>query len=383
MNGDRSSEHDTALDLSRRKRATSVSPLGSHVDAFRDRDGAFARLSRHPLARAGGLLLVGIVSCALCADVLASELPVICRWHRSLYILPCMTHPASLQEEDSGSMRASEASGDWLVAPIVEHGPDKPDPSGVTASPPGTSGHPLGTDAFGRDVFARIVHGARTTLEVGAGATAVLIILGVTLGALAGGLGGIVDSIVARAAEALAAIPSVVLAVVVSALAPGSSSTTLFWALALTRWTELARVVRAEVISAEAADDVLSARALRTSPVRVFISHVLPNTIAPVIVAAVFSVASFVGIEAAVDFLRGGSVVVAPSWGEMMGEARTRPDAWWLIAFPAGCMLFVLIALHWIGAAVRSVLDPRLSLQKGEQMTRELTRSLSSRHMDG
>jgi len=280
-------------------------------------------------------------------------------------------------------LRASEASGDWLFAPVVEHGPDKPDPSGATASPPGTSGHPLGTDAFGRDIFARIVHGARTTLAAGAGATAVLVILGVTFGALAAGVGGIVDSIVARAIEALAAIPSVVLAVVVSALAPGSSSTTLFWALALTRWTELARVVRAEVISGNVADDVLSARALGASPARVFFSHVLPRTIGPALVAAALSVAYFVGIEAAVDFLLGGSIVVPPSWGEMMGEARARPDAWWLIAFPAGCTLFVLIALHWIGAAVRSVLDPRLRPQRSEQMTHELTRSLSSRHMDG
>lgn len=361
MSDDHAHEGSAAIDLSRRKRAASARERdASRRPARTGRHGVARRFARHPLARAGMLMFACVAMCAVFADALASDLPLACRWHGTVYLAPWITRPTALGQAGCASLRATQWRGDWLVAPLVEHGPRMTDSSIGPLARPGTPGHPLGTDALGRDVFARLVHGARTTLTVGIGATTLLVALGVGLGAIAGFAGGAIDGIVARAVEALTAIPSLVLAIVVSGLHP--SSVTLFWTLGLTRWTELARVVRAEVISTERTDFVLATRALGASPVRVFLSHILPNALSSAIVAAAFGVASFVAAEASVDFLLGlrAASDAAPSWAEMMAEARGHPRAWWLVALPAGSLLTVLVSFHLVGEAARSVLDPGL-----------------------
>jgi peptide/nickel transport system permease protein len=257
-------------------------------------------------------------------------------------------------------MRRERASGDWVVPPLVAHGPTEPgDPSDVLLSPL-TDGHPLGTDSSGRDLFARVVHGARTALGLGLLASLVLVAIGVTLGGLAGFAGGVVDSLVARVVESFTAIPTLVLVLVVGALVPHPTTGTLLWTIALTRWTELARLVRAEVLRGLGEDYVTAARALGASPARVLVRHVMPNAIGPAIVAAAFGVASVVLLEAAVDFLRVGSPDAMPSWGEAMGEARMYVGAWWLVVFPGVALLSTLVSLHLVGEAARDALDPKL-----------------------
>jgi peptide/nickel transport system permease protein len=246
---------------------------------------------------------------------------------------------------------------------LIEHGPRRSDPSSAELAPPGTPGHPLGTDAYGRDVFARLVHGARTTVLVGVAAAALLVGLGVGLGAIAGVAGGVIDGIVARAVEALTAIPSLVLALVVGGLYPSSAA--LFWTLALTRWTEVARVVRAEVISTARTDYALAARALGASPARVLLTHILPSAFSSALVAAAFAVASFIATETSIDFLLGlrAASNAAPSWAEMMAEARSHPGAWWLVVLPAGSLLMLLMSFHLVGDAARAAFDPTLARQ--------------------
>ena len=191
---------------------------------------------------------------------------------------------------------------------------------------PWRRGLPLGTDTLGRDVFARVVHGARTALVNGLSASLALVAIGVVLGAAAGFLGGTTDALVARAVEALTAIPSLVLVVVVLATVSHAGTPTLLWTIALTRWTEVARLVRAEGARG-ARERLRDGRRGRSGapPVRVLWRHVMPNVIAPALVAAAFGVASVVLLEAAVDFLQVGVPDTAPSWGESMGEARAHP----------------------------------------------------------
>jgi peptide/nickel transport system permease protein len=385
-----SRESTVAIDLSRRKssrRNDDSSPnatLAGPIPAVRG-DGAEASVVRHSLvearrvaapyltmariavvrlagdrlARAGTLLVAMLALLGIFADLLASDLPIACRWQGVVYLMPNLVHPPALAGIDGHRMRADGLPGDWAVLPLVAYGPNSPS-AGETLLAPLAKGHPFGTDATGRDVFARVVYGARTALGVGLAASLVLVAIGVALGALAGFAGGIVDALVARAVESLTAIPTIVLVLVVGAIVPHATQGTLLATIVLTRWTELARVVRAEILHALRADYVTAARALGASAPRVLWRHVLPNAIAPAIVGATFALAWVILIESTVDFLRVGTVEAHVSWGEVLGEARSHPQAWWLVAFPGAALLTALVGLNLIGEAARNALDPRL-----------------------
>jgi peptide/nickel transport system permease protein len=364
-----------AIDLSRRKdRRGGAAVRASLVGAKRAAAPyvtmtriAIAHLAQSRLARLGSLVLASLAFVAIFAELLASELPLACRWRGTLYLLPNVTHPAALAELGCARMRRELGPDDWLVEPLVAHGPADSDDARVLL-PPRSAGHPLGTDARARDVFARVVHGARTALGLGLGASMALVGLGVAVGAVAGFVGGFVDGLVARAIESLTAIPTLVLVLVVSALVQHPTTGTLLWTIALTRWTEPARLVRAEVLRALGTDYVTAARALGATPSRVLRRHVLPNAIGPAIVAAAFGVASVVLIEAAVDFLGVSPPDTMSSWGEALGEARAHPEAWWLVAFPGAALLATLVALNLVGDAARDALDPALR-GMGEELT--------------
>jgi peptide/nickel transport system permease protein len=325
---------------------------------------ALSQLRRNRLARLGGLVLAVFVALAAFADLLASDLPVLTRWHGTVYVLPDVVHPAALEGVTCTSMRAARADGDWMIPPLVAYGPEEPTTDILV--PPLRAGHPLGTDVHGHDVFARTVHGARTALGLGLVASVVLVVLGVALGGLAGFVGGGIDALITRAVEAFTAIPTLVLVLIVCALVPHPTTATVLWTIALTRWTDLARLVRAEVLLALSADYVMAARALGASPWRVLRRHVLPNAIAPAIVAAAFGIASVVLIQAAVEFLHVGPESTMASWGELLAEARGHANAWWLMAFPGFALFAMLVSLNLIGEAARDALDPRLRDAGGE-----------------
>jgi peptide/nickel transport system permease protein len=321
---------------------------------------ALARLARDRLARAGAVVLAWLALAGVFADVLASDLPLVCRFHGVLYVMPNVTRPRALEGIDCAWMLHERRPSDWLIAPLVADASAASIAAEDALAAPFVRGHPFGTDAQGRDVFARVVHGARNALGMGLAAAALLVTVGVILGALAGFAGGITDALVARAVEALTAIPTLLLVLVVGTLVPNSKGATLLFTIALTRWTELARLVRGEVLSALGSDYVSAARALGASPTRVLWRHVLPNAIGPAIVGATFAIAWVVLVQASVDFLLGGSVVPAASWGQLMGEARAHHHAWWLVVFPGLALLATLLALTLVGEAARNALDPRL-----------------------
>lgn len=373
-----SQEPSVAIDLSRRKDASTHNLRDSLYEArgvaapYVTMTGiALASLARDRLARAGTLVLACMAMIAIFADLLASDLPLACRWHGAVHVLPAVTQPASLSGLDVDAMRRGASPGDWFVSPLVPHGPTSAPGASAVLLPPLSAGHPLGTDGIGRDVFARVVHGARTALVHGLAASMVLVLIGIVLGALAGFLGGTIDALVSRAVEALTAIPTLVLALVVLATVPHASTATLLWTIALTRWTELARLVRAEVLLSLGTDYVTAARALGASPLRVLWRHVMPNAVGPALVAAAFGVASVVLLEAAVDFLHVGAPDTMASWGEAMGEARAHPEAWWLVAFPGAALLAALVACNLVGDAARDAVDPRLRGVMGDASVRE------------
>lgn len=310
------------------------------------------------LGRAGLLVAAMLALLSVFADLIASDLPIACKLHNALYLFPNVTRPVELEAMERGTLTRE---ADWMIEPLVMHGPGTSpgEERRPLLAPLEVRGHPLGTDREGRDVFARAVHGTRRYLVFALAAVLASLALGALLGAFAGLFGGVTDALLSRVIESVSAFPPLVLVLGVQAAVPRPTLLTLFLAIALTRWPEIARLVRGEVMLAATKDYVLAARALGASPLRVLRRHIAPNVRGPLVVAAAIGVGAVVLTEASLDFLRVGTASDTASWGETMSQFRDAPSAWWLLAFPGGLLVVTLVAYNLMGEALRSVLDPR------------------------
>jgi peptide/nickel transport system permease protein len=220
--------------------------------------------------------------------------------------------------------------------------------------------HPLGTDALGRDLLARILWGGRISLAVGLVSAALVVVLGVAFGALAGYGGAAADFFVTRVVEVLQSIPTFFLVLCTVALVPASvvhPMLAIVAVIALVGWTGVARLVRGEILRIREEEYVLAARALGLAAWRVLLRHVLPGAMGPVLVAGAFAVASGVLIESAVSFLGFGVRLPFPSWGALLAG----PGRWWLQLFPGTLIFLTVVCTNVVGEGVRDALDPRRS----------------------
>jgi len=227
--------------------------------------------------------------------------------------------------------------------------------------PPFTmDGLPLGTDAVGRDVLLGLIHGARISLLVGLVSTAVALLIGVPIGALAGYFGGWVDDVAMRFTEFFQTIPSFALAIVLLAIFQPS----LFYiilTIAIVSWPPVARLVRGEVLSLRTREYVEAAILSGQGNLQIIVRQVLPNALPPIIVLASLMVATAILLESALSFLGLGDPNVM-SWGYMIGAARTvLRTAWWLSFIPGIAILLTVLALNLIGEGLNDALNPRLS----------------------
>lgn len=273
----------------------------------------FAR--RNPLVLVGGAILLVVVLASVCAPLLSASDPV------------------------------RPSFGQRLKAPW-----------GLG----GTAARPLGADNLGRDIYARLLYGGRVSLVLATSAVVLATSVGVLVGLVAGFVGGRFDDLVMRLADVQLTFPVIMLAIAIVAVV-GTSPLALVGVLALSGWVLHARTVRANVLTIRQLEYVDAARALGARQVRVLLRHVLPNTLAPILVIVSSQFATMVLLESGLSFLGMGVQPPQPSWGGMLAEGRDYlSNAWWLATVPGAAISLVVLGANLLGDGLRDLLDPHL-----------------------
>lgn len=219
----------------------------------------------------------------------------------------------------------------------------------------------LGTDQLGRDILSRIIYGTRVTLAISLAAVAIACAIGTVLGLIAGYRGGVIDALVLRAIDAQLAFPIILLVIAVTA-ALGASVPLLILMMGIAAWPQIARIVRAEVLTVRELDFVQAARAIGASSNRILFRHIAPNVLSSVIVLATYELSRMILIEATLSFLGLGVQPPTPTWGAMISEGQKYISASWASSiFPGAAITLTILAINMLGDAVRDVLDPRLA----------------------
>jgi peptide/nickel transport system permease protein len=227
----------------------------------------------------------------------------------------------------------------------------------------GAHGYLLGSDNLGRDLLARMIHGARVSLSVGLVGVAISGSIGITLGLVAGYLGRLWDRVIMRIADVQQAIPALVLAVAVAAVLRPSIAN-LIAVLAITTWFTFTRVVRSEVLALREMLFVEAARASGANNRRIIVRHILPNAAASIIVIATLMVGNLILFEASLSFLGVGVPVTTPTWGRMVFDGIDYVStAWWIPLFPGIAVMLTVLATNLVGDWLRDTLDPRQRLR--------------------
>jgi peptide/nickel transport system permease protein len=243
--------------------------------------------------------------------------------------------------------------------------------TGARLQPPSAE-HPFGTDTIGRDILARTIYGGQISLLIGLTAMLVQVFLGVLVGALAGYYGGKLDSLLMRFTEAVLTVPQIFLLLVMAKFFGdkipnlqfagrtfSGSVLVIILIIGVTSWPYLARIVRAEFLSLKERDFILAARATGTPTSQIIFRHILPNSIAPIVVSATLGVASAITLEAYISFLGLGVRPPTATWGNMLeGAYNYIESAYWLWLFPGALIVLIVLSINFLGDGLRDALDP-------------------------
>ncbi len=224
--------------------------------------------------------------------------------------------------------------------------------------PPG-DGHLFGTDTLGRDVFSRVIAGARMSILAGLLTVILAAVFGSIYGGIAGYTGGIVDDVMMRLSEMVLAFPALVLAMTIGAVLGASLYNTLF-ALVIVAWPTYARIMRSVVISIKENDYIESARAVGASNIRILVKEILPNAVGSVLIVATLDIGNQILLFSTLSFLGLGTPPPEPEWGSMIAGGMKNFNSWWICTFPGLAILTMAVGANFIGDGIRDMLDPKL-----------------------
>jgi peptide/nickel transport system permease protein len=339
---------------------------------------AWRRYRRRPLAMTAVSFVGFLVAVAILAPAIAGTKPVLCRYKGRLYA-PCLgyfdrrlepvifskdkfrgEYPRNLKEKDPES---------WAVWPLFFQDPfrsvrDNEWP-GRPANPSRDQGHPsrtnpFGTDQYGVDVLAKMVHGTTVALLVGFVSMGIAGTIGVIVGAVGGYFGGWIDSLTSRITEIVMCIPTLVLILALVAIVDKPTIWKTMAIIGMTGWTSIARLTRGEFLRLKSSEFVMAARAAGAGPLRIMLRHVLPNALAPILVPITFGIASAILLESSLSFLGFGPPPPSASWGAVLNDARSNLSMWWLVVFPGTAIFLTVLAYNLIGEGLQEATDPRL-----------------------
>lgn len=292
-------------------RTTSVAESGDSL-----MKEAWIRFRRNKLAMLGLVMTVTIILAALLADVLAPYDPV-------------------------KQLIWTEGASAKLAAPSARH--------------------IMGTDLYGRDIFSRVLYGARISLQIGIFATLVTLLVGVPLGAIAGYRGGIADDLISWLVNVIFAFPFILFVLAVVSVFQNPSLYVVFIAIGMVNWVSICRITRGQFISLRGREFVEAAYALGLPARRIIFRHIMPNAIAPIIVQATMGMGSIIMIEAGLAYLGFGAQPPTPSWGLMISEGQQyiAQGQWWWSMFPGFAIMYTVLAFNFLGDGLRDALDVR------------------------
>lgn len=345
--------------------------------------GFWAEVWHRYRCRKLGMLALGFVLLlfliALTAPMIVGTKPVVCRYKGRIYF-PCLGYyhaswenPIFRKDRFRNRYAKNLLKKDpqsWAIWPLVYQDPyrrvRKGEWPGQPGNPSGVRGVPsrlnwFGTNQQGFDVFAQMVHGTQIALSVGVISMGIAGVIGITIGALAGYLGGWVDMVLSRLIELVMCIPSLVLILALVAMLDEVTNFHLMAIVGVTSWTGIARLTRAEFMKLKQMEFVTAARAMGASQGRIMFRHVLRNALAPVLVPITFGIASAILIESGLSYLGFGASPPNPSWGTLLRSGRdTIQQTWWLIVFPGTAIFLTVLAYNLIGEGLQEATDPRL-----------------------